>query len=336
MMRAYSIARQNGRTHKRDSSSIPGPSKIIKEESGDTFPSNDNEDVPVVASHEAAEGLSSQQTVMDNQSHIALSVASTDGDAANDRADTTTEIQQDLGADLNLDSFQYISPDKPEIAEATDSSESKGSDEPLAEVNSEAPCNTDLASAIPLSDDCAKTTETDKYISLSHPQVKDDQNTTAIDAQANTRNVVQEEEKYKAQLDNHIGSKTAVFTGFLERKSQQQAATSLAQKQHRQQALRSLESAHQRAASCMDGQDMYDNLPQSFKQQRKRKMSIRRLSDAFTWPKDPSVTEDKRRFSDMLSSPKQTRQLLRKKSSMLLNRIRSSFPAAKKDAQAAC
>jgi hypothetical protein len=53
MMRAYSIARQNGRTHKRDSSSIPGPSKIIKEESGDTFPSNDNEDVPVVASHEA-------------------------------------------------------------------------------------------------------------------------------------------------------------------------------------------------------------------------------------------------------------------------------------------
>jgi hypothetical protein len=205
--------------------------------------------------------------------------------------DTTTEIQQDLGADLNLDSFQYISPDKPEIAEATDSSESKGSDEPLAEVNSEAPCNTDLASAIPLSDDCAKTTETDKYISLSHPQVKDNQNTTAIDAQANTRNVVQEEEKYKAQLDNHIGSKTAVFTGFLERKSQQQAATSLAQKQHRQQALRSLESAHQRAASCMDGQDMYDNLPQSFKQQRKRKMSIRRLSDAFTWPKDPSVTE---------------------------------------------
>ncbi|KAJ2957610.1 hypothetical protein NQZ79_g6716 [Umbelopsis isabellina] len=354
MMRAYSIARQNGRTHKRNSSSIPGPSRIIKEESCDTMSNNENTVSPAVPSEGVVcsiEGQSSQQPVIDYQADIASSAASIEGEETVDKSESLTEIQQDDGADLSLDSFQHISPDQPEIAEAIDTSESKGSDEPLQNLSSEVLCSAEPLSSTALPEEFVDTVDANKSSSLSQLELKDDQNITSVDAQPNTQKDIQEQQLVNSKPDTEIVSeadgKAVTINDAPENVSDQQAVDA-SENEHRQQALRTLTGSHQRAASCMDAHSMFDNSQQSFKQHRKRKMSIRRLSDAFTKSKFPSASEfstntsaqevpqDKRRFSDMLSSPKQTRQLLRKKSSMLLSRIRSSFPTAKKEAQPAC
>ncbi|KAG2174937.1 hypothetical protein INT43_005999 [Umbelopsis isabellina] len=359
---------------------------MIKEESCDTMPDNENTASSTKPSEE--DGQSSKQPAIDDQSDRASSLISIDSEEIVDKSgrsrfnrvyrhtdaqfvvyivvnictprltyllssssETVTEIQQDDGANLSLDSFQHVSPDQPEIAEAIDTSESKGSDETLENVSIEALCNAEPPSSTELPDESAHTVVADKSNSSSQLELKNEHITTFTEAQPDTQNNGQKQQLGKpepvtevaAAADENIGTQNDTPKN----KSDLQTAD-LSEKEHRLQALRTLVGNHQRATSCVDANSMFDNSQQSFKQHRKRKMSIRRLSDAFTKTKFPSASEfttsasvqevpqDKRRFSDMLGSPKQTRQLLRKKSSMLLSRIRSSFPNAKKDAQPAC
>lgn len=194
---------------------------------------------------------------------------------------------------MSLDSFQNVSPDQPEIAEAIDTSESKGSDEPLENLNSEALSNAEPLSAKALPNESVQMIEADKSTSSLHLELKDDQNNTSTEVQPDTQTDIQEQQLLGPESATEsvadADGKVVNHNNTAEDKSDLQTVD-LSEKEHRLRALRTLAGNHQRAASCVDANSMFDNSQQSFKQHRKRKMSIRRLSDAFTKSKFPSAT----------------------------------------------
>ncbi|KAI9279029.1 hypothetical protein BC943DRAFT_363935 [Umbelopsis sp. AD052] len=380
MMRAYSIARHDRRSHKRNSVIIPDNVKILSDvsEGGQETSTSADHLIEPIASCIGTEDVNhdgkNSQTFLATSLEVLEELQQETSEATDHPSEPChiddviseepSEIVQEQSEEAQIPEETHVEEVQPNVEEETEDNEvthdttndtpecveepvCDASNQETTEVKEDA---TPSEAVLCMDEEPATVTEVLSEEPVMHVDeeqtgdevVEENQPSEEVIIGSGTCTDEKLDETEPTKLDASKDDELVVVQSVEYPETQENEVADLS-------VLTTEKEGEKKSVSMVSDDDSQRETPSpSFRKDRKRRMSIRRLSDAFVRSKFPGPiesptqetpsetsesTQEKRRLMGIFDNSQGARKLLRKKSSLLLTKIKSSFNAAKKTAQ---